>query len=257
MSQYRFTQDQNLEDFASGRVFYARAGQPAFPARLASEILQRALHYWRAGGGAGPCRLYDPVCGGAYWLTVLGFLHRGEIAAIYASDVDGEALELAARNLALLTPAGLERRIAEIEQLLAQFGKPSHAGALASVLRLRQGQAAPPGQQPLVTRLFQADAADPAQIQQGLGGQPVDIVLADVPYGWHSSWQKREVESEKQDQPEMRRMLEALQVVLTPGALVAVAADKSQKIRHENYRRIEKFQVGRRQIELLRVKTNG
>jgi hypothetical protein len=253
MSQYRFTQAQNFEAFASGRVFYARPGQPAFPARLASEVFQRALWHWRAAGGLGPCRLYDPVCGGAYWLAVLGFLHREEIAAIYASDVDGEALALAARNLALLTPAGLERRIAEIEQMLAQFGKPSHAGALESALQLRQGRAARLGQQALVPRIFQADAADPAQIRQGLGGQPVDIVLADVPYGWHSNWQSG---GDSGKSSPLWQMLAALRTALPAQTLLAIAADKGQKIYHEDYLRLEKFQLGRRRIELLRVKTD-
>ena len=68
--QYRYAQKRNFEDFASGRVFYNRPGKPAFPVRLASEIFQRAFKHWQAEGGQGGCKIYDPVCGGGYWLVV-------------------------------------------------------------------------------------------------------------------------------------------------------------------------------------------
>jgi hypothetical protein len=55
------------------------------------------------------------------------------------------------------------------------------------------------------------------------------------------------------DQPAVEQMLKALRPILKPESVVAVAADKGQKIQHENYIRLEKFQVGRRRIELLRI----
>ena len=61
--QYLYAQNRNFEDYASGRVTYARAGQPAFPVRLASEIFQRAYKHWQVAGGQAGCTVYDPVCG--------------------------------------------------------------------------------------------------------------------------------------------------------------------------------------------------
>jgi hypothetical protein len=46
-------------------------------------------------------------------------------------------------------------------------------------------------------------------------------------------------------------LLAALQSVLTDGSIVAIAADKSQKVAHKDYRRVERFQVGKRQVALL------
>jgi hypothetical protein len=256
MMQYRFAKRRSFEDFSGGRFFYARPGQPAFPVRLASEIFLRALAHRRAADGCSSCTLYDPVCGGAYWLAVLAYLHWDQIDTIYASDSDAEVLSLAERNLSLLTPAGLNQRIAEIESLLVEFGKQSHADALQSALRLRQHLGMQITRKPIATHVFQANAVDAESILQGLGEQRVDIVLADVPYGWKSEWQIRNAEWQMKgegDQPAVEQMLKALRPILKPESVVAVAADKGQKIQHENYIRLEKFQVGRRRIELLRI----
>jgi hypothetical protein len=34
---------------------------------------------------------------------------------------------------------------------------------------------------------------------------------------------------------------------------VAIASDKLQKVAHEKYKRLEKFQVGKRQVVILRL----
>ena len=46
-------------------------------------------------------------------------------------------------------------------------------------------------------------------------------------------------------------MLDALRCVLTSNSVVAIASDKSQKIAHEHYRRVERFGVGKRHVTLL------
>jgi len=248
--QYRYAQNRNFEDYASGRVFYTQAGQPAFPVRLASEIFQRALEHWRATGGRGLCTIYDPVCGGAYWLVTLAYLHWDAIAAIHASDLDVRVLPLAERNLSLLTPAGLDRRMAEIEALLSAYNKESHAGALASARKFRQRLDHNLDSHTIETTIFQADTTDAQWMGRGLGEMQVDLVLADVPYGWHSQWQKGNGESGTDHTP-VWQMLEALHFIAKPGAVVAVAADKSQKTKHERYRRLERFQIGRRRVFIL------
>jgi tRNA G10 N-methylase Trm11 len=244
---YHYTTNQNFEDYASGRVFYALPGQPAFPVRLASEIFQRALAQWRAAGGEGRIHIYDPVCGGAYWLTVLAYLHWEAIASFSASDVDEVVISLAERNLALLTPKGLDKRIAEIEAMLADFGKDSHAAALGSARLLRQQLQIFKESHSIPTQVFQADATSLEQTQRGLGPQPVDLILADVPYGWHTIW----TADGERDKPPVTQILEALHPLLKRGAVVAIAADKGQKIHHQNYQRLERFQIGKRRIFIL------
>src|SRR4030095_5584329 len=88
-------------------------------------------------GSAGPYTVYDPCCGSAYLLTTLAYLHWPAIQLVVGSDVDAEVIPLAMRNLSLLTLTGVESRIAQLAELSRQFGKPSHAQALASAERLR------------------------------------------------------------------------------------------------------------------------
>src|SRR5690242_15899496 len=116
---YRFAQErQNYAALAAGTVLYSSAGHPSFPIRLADEIFQRCLAA-QQHEREDDCRvLYDPCCGSAYLLTTLGFLHRDRLKQIIGSDIDGQVLNLAERNLSLLTDAGLQARIAQIRAML-------------------------------------------------------------------------------------------------------------------------------------------
>lgn len=258
--QYRYAQDRNFEDYASGRVFYARAGQPAFPVRLASEIFQRAYKHWQAGDGQGGCTVYDPVCGGGYWLVALAYLHWEAIAAIYASDFDGQVLQLAERNLSLITIGGLNQRISEIEAMIAKFQKESHRSALASARKFYRQLEVNLKSHAIEGLVFQADATDAQNMGCGLAERRVDLVLADVPYGWHSQWQMGNGDRELQfsvredSQTPIDAMLNSMQWILDPGAVLAISYDKSQKIQHEKYLRLERFQVGKRRILILQSK---
>ena len=248
---YQFVpQDQDYSDYAGGRVLYSLPGLPAFPVRLASEIFLRAYARIQAARPAESEKrltLYDPTCGGAYHLTTLGLLHGQAIGAILASDVDANALALAQRNLGLLSLDGLERRQQELRRLFDRFGKESHAQALSSaaVLRDKIESAAP-----IRTRVFQADALKPDAVQNGLAGETAHLVISDIPYGQLSGW--RLPENPMPDDPSpVWRLLEALLPALAENAIVAIAADKSQKIAHAGFRRVERFQIGKRQVSLL------
>lgn len=241
---YQFaTESQDFSDYASGRVIYSLPGLPAFPVRLASEMFQRAA-------AALPPRrlaLYDPCCGGAYHLAALGFLHGARIASILASDVDEQAVALAQRNLDLLTSSGLAQREGEIRRMLAEYGKESHAQALQSLSVLQKQQASSGS---ISSRVFQANALDPLELQRGAAGEPIDLVISDIPYGRMTGWLIPETTPDPIHSPAWRFM-ESLRAVLRPGALVAIAADKGQKIAHERYRRTDRFQVGKRQVVIL------
>src|SRR4026208_241808 len=120
----------DYSDLASGRVFYSSPGYPAFPVRLASEIFQHCIaHRATIYKNATRCTLYDPCCGAAYHLSVLGYLHRKHIREIIGSDIDEKAVALAKRNLGLLSVAGLDQRIDEITTMLEQYHKDSHKDA--------------------------------------------------------------------------------------------------------------------------------
>src|SRR5437762_331229 len=117
---------ENYEEFAGGRVLYGGPGSSAFPVRLASEVFQSCESRLARHGALPPYTLYDPCCGEGYLLTVIGFLHGAHLTRIIASDIDPEAVERARRNLSLLTAAGLDRRLQEIQRLIDAYDKPSH-----------------------------------------------------------------------------------------------------------------------------------
>jgi tRNA G10 N-methylase Trm11 len=247
---YRYVLDrQDYTDYSGGRVFSTRPGFPAFPVRLASEVFQRCLALREKAGRSGACLLYDPCCGGATHLAALALLHREALAGIAASDIDPAALRLARQNLSLLTLEGLDLRIRQIEGYLAEFGKLSHAAALESARRLRGRLESLAGLPPLEVHLFLADATRPEELRAGLGSRRADILLADVPYGRLSAW--RGGAPEEARLPPAGQMLETLQGVLAPGAVLAVAADKDQPIAHPAYRQVGKMPHGRRQVVFL------
>jgi hypothetical protein len=250
---YRFaTERQDYTDYAGGRVFYALPGQPAFPVRLGSEIFQRCLSLivQERGVPSGRVVLFDPCCGGATHLAALAYLHWDSIGEIVASDIDLEALDLARRNLSLLSLEGLDRRMAEIERLVGEYGKNSHASALESAGRLRKSLESLASRRPLPVHLFQADAASPQALLAGLGDRPVDVALADIPYGRLSTWQDVGAAHETSLGP-AGRMLAALRSVLSPQAVVAVASDKGQKVAHPAYCQVGKMRQGKRQVVFL------
>jgi 23S rRNA (guanine2535-N1)-methyltransferase len=243
--EYKFaTEREDHADLASGNVFYSLPGHPAFPVRLASEIYQRCLA-WR-GADNTPCTLYDPCCGAAYHLSVIAYLHWDSVCRVICSDIDEKAVQMAERNLGLLTPAGLERRGREIAAMVRLYNKASHKGAQESLNRMQEQVNALTAVRPMQVRAFRANAMEAASLREGLQDANIDIVFTDIPYGQHSTWQAT------QGSNPAGAVLEALHACLSPKSIVAVASDKSQKIAAEQYMRLEKFQLGKRQVVILR-----
>jgi len=247
--QYRYeTENQDYSDLASGRVFYSIPGHPAFPVRLASEIFQRCLAHREAiYQNSMPCTLYDPCCGTAYHLSVLGFLHVKQIREIIGSDINKKAVDLARRNLGLLRIPGLEQRIAEITDMIERYGKDSHKDALKSANFLRDKIATQ--EHRIATRVFQASAIDRETIFKNIRAKSMDIVFTDVPYGEHSQWETSDFD--KLANP-IGSMLDALVHVLSASSIVAIVSDKRQKVSHESYQRVEQFQLGKRRVVILK-----
>ena len=249
--QYQYVPERvDYSDLTSGRVFHSLPGHPAFPVRLASEIFQRCMAIREATYNVStPCVLYDPCCGAAYGLSVLGYLHGEKIQALIGSDVDEKAVALAAQNLGLLTISGLNDRMHEISEFLIRYGKESHKEALASSRILQKRIMSLNEDHHIVTKVFQANVLDGKAILENIEDGSVDIIFTDIPYGQHSQWQET---GSIETRTPIWSMLNTLTTVLSPSSIVAIVSDKEQKIAHENYQRIKQFQIGKRRIHILK-----
>lgn len=226
----------SFEDLACGRVLYHRSGYPNFPVRLAGEVFLNCLEI--IGKTEEPVVLYDPCCGGAYMMTVLGFLFGNRIGSIYASDISESAVALAGDNLRLLTPGGLECRKAQLKELYDAHGRESHLEAIASAERLseRVKQQA----REVKCTVFSADAMDALSLKHA--PFQADVVFTDVPYGNLVSWSENTPFA-------IDRLLDTVVPVLKERSVVAVASDKSQKISNPQFKRVRKLLIGKRKVE--------
>ena len=234
--QYSFAAKINYEDFSSGRVILNKIGFTNYPVRLACEIFSRCLS---AVGKSENLAVYDPCCGCGYLLTVLGFLFNEKIGSLCGSDISEDAVDLTMKNLNLLTTSGLRNRKMQLKALHDSHGKNSHLLAIQSADRLESFL-----KNKIRLNAFTRDILDPKQ--SVCRDFLADIIITDVPYGNLTSWSNS-------DGFAIDKMLKNLLPNLNPRSVVAVSGDKSQKIGSPRYRRIGKFLVGKRKIELLKI----
>jgi 23S rRNA (guanine2535-N1)-methyltransferase len=238
--QYQFTSNVNYEDYSSGRVLYGATGATNFPVRLVSEIFQRSKYYLENQGRAGPYTIYDPFCGAGYSLTVLGFMHGEDIKHILASDVNDDILNVAEKNLSLLTEEGLDRRIQELKNLESNYGKESHREALVSAERLRS-KLRPQG---IASDFFRANILTDKLSSMKL--DEVDLVIADLPYGKLSQWS-----GGAHGLSFAQQFLNSLHGQVRNECLISISFNKKQEVNFEGYRKIKSFKLGTRKILIL------
>ena len=230
--EYKYGKNDNYEDFSSGRVLYHVRGMTNFPVRLAQEIYGRCLEY--SSKKKDIC-LYDCCCGGGYLLTVLGFLNQDTIGKIIGSDIDIELLSVAKKNLSLLSEAGINKRIAEIEQMIASFQKQSHIEAKKSAVRLKNLI-----KTNIQFEVFYADALKEINLKE----KP-DIIITDVPYGNLVDWKSDE-------QNVISKLLDNLYEICSSDTVIGLCMNKKTKIRNKKYIRLERQQIGKRKFEILK-----
>jgi len=230
----------SYEDFASGRVLHNAQGTTAFPVRLASEIIQRCLRILEDKGSKGPYSLYDPCCGGAYLLTVIGLLHNEMIHEIFASDINENILGIAEKNLSLLSAKGLNRRKQQIKADAQLYNKQSHLSALESAERLSHRIIGSNVEKAIA---FQSDITNSNDRHKRL--HRINIVMTDLPYGDIVTWRS------KSSVP-LTDFFENVHRLLDPSySVLAVIGDKSQKLKHEKFKRVEQVKIGKRQVALF------
>jgi hypothetical protein len=234
---YKHFENSNFEDFSSGRVIYNNVNFPNFSVRIAGEIFSRCLEHTQKKKDI--C-LYDPCCGSAYMLTVLGYLFNEIIQKIYCSDISIEAIELSKKNLSLLSFHGINRRKNEINELIKKFNKESHKSALCSLAKIENLL-----KKEISSNIFMTNIlSKPDFIDKKFCA---DIVITDVPYGNLVSWSNNSGE-------ELNVLLDGILPIIELNSIIAISYNKKQKINNQKYRIIEKHQIGHRRIDILKLK---
>ena len=231
--EYKYSRNENYEDFASGRVLYHVGGEPTFPVRLSLEIYERCLQY---SIKKKDISLYDCCCGGGYMLTILGLLKSNSISALYGSDINSESLKLAEDNLGLLTTPGMCRRRDELEALYQKYKKVSHAQALHSLDRMEQRLT-----KEINTSVFKQNVFEISDL-------PFipDFIITDVPYGNMVEWDE--------GSGDINQMMNALSSVCGSETIICICMDKKQKIQTDIFQRLERQQIGKRKFEIYKKK---
>lgn len=235
---YKYCEDRNFEDLASGKVIVHRAGYPNFPVRLAQEIFSRCLHHLDNPDSV--C-IYDPCCGGGYLLTVLGFLNFERIKTIIASDISDDAIQLTNENLTLLDKNGLKKRIWQINDLLSLHNKNSHIEALNSATNLLEILVNSTHE--IERKVFKIDILSKFPLDNS--NFKADIIFTDVPYGNLVEWQNGNKDN--------INLLDQLLPVTKEKTVVAICSDKSQKFQSDNFQRMEKQVVGKRLFQIFKL----
>jgi len=238
---YRYaTERTDHSALASGQVLRSAPGFPGFPVRLASELLQRALAH-TTDQGQTPVRLWDPCGGSGYLATVLGLLHRDRLCHVRVSDVDEEAVALAARNLELLTADGLAEREEELRRSARDFGRVEYVERAEAARELAAGLASQGGDLPHETCTADVFAlTDPVE---------ADVVVTDVPYGEMTTWG-----GQAPDTGHVGAMLSSLGGILPRHAVVVVTAKTRRVSLPEGVRALERVKVGTRSGALVRAR---
>ena len=237
--KYKFeTIKKDYSDFSSGRVLYNAANTTAFPVRLASEVIQRAFHILDKDGASGPYKIYDPSCGGGFLLTTIGFLYHNLISELIATDYDVEVLEIAKKNLSLLSEEGLDRRMKEIKGYIEVFRKDSHIQALKSVNQLKTLI----GEANINIHCAQRDITD----MSAFPIKEVNIIITDIPYGINVEW------NSGSNNPIQNLFENSYKALDKNHSLMVVIADKKSKLEHKLFKRVEYFKLGKRQVAFFK-----
>jgi len=231
---YKYAAKLNYEYLAAGGVLKSYQGNTNFPVRLGHEIFNRCLEHCE---GKEQISFYDPMCGSGYLLTTIAVLNFEKIQSIYASDIDLKVLEVAKKNLRLLTKEGISERQEEIKAMIELYDRASHKTNLAYIKNFEETVA-----KDIPFDVFQRDLfSDPLDSKI-----TPDIVMMDLPYDKVVSYKGAFSENNLKNQ---------IAALIQNKTVVAVIKNKIQKLKIElQSNRLEKFNIGKRIVEIYGTK---
>jgi hypothetical protein len=245
--QYKFEKEKNNYEFlASGNVLKSVPGNPAFPVRLASEIFQRGLSFIKKP--IENLTIYDPCCGSAYLLTVLGILHRGKIETIIGSDIDEDVIEIAEKNISLISENGIQNRINELIIKRDNYKKKSHTNALVSANKIKE--IISDGNHKFNYDVFRVNALIRSLKVPVFNNIRIDIIISDLPYSNQTSWIG--INEDVLESPE-HLLLENLISIASRDTVIIICTKKIVVVQHPKFIILKKEKIGKRKITFLKL----
>jgi 23S rRNA (guanine2535-N1)-methyltransferase len=229
---YRFAEKNSFQYLAAGSVIKSYKGNTNFPVRLGHEIFNRCLQYI---DNKEKVTVYDPMCGSGYLLTTVGLLNFNKISKIYGSDINDEVINVARKNLRLLTKEGIKEREFEIQYLLDNYNRESFKIGLQQFKAFNDIV-----NKDLDFELFKRDLFEES-IKFDI---KTDIIIMDLPYNnlvqYQGDYSKNKLE-------------EQIVSLTRKNTIVAIIRNKEQKLSiNSDLQRLEKIKIGKRVIEIYK-----
>jgi len=229
---YRFAEKNSFQYLAAGSVIKSYKGNTNFPVRLGHEIFNRCLQYI---DNKEKVTIYDPMCGSGYLLTTVGLLNFNKISKIYGSDINDEVINVARKNLRLLTIEGIKKRENEIQHLLDNYDRESYEIGLQQITIFKNIV-----NKDLDFELFKRDLFEES-VKSDI---KADIIIMDLPYNnlvnYQGNYSKNKLE-------------EQIVRLTQKNTIIAVIKNKAQKLTvNSTLQRLEKIKTGKRVIEIYK-----
>lgn len=230
---------KDYSDFSSDKVLVNAPQTPAFPVRIASEIMSRCLSYLKSKSNIS---IYDPCCGAAHLLTVLGFLYSTNLNKVYGTDIDDKAIQYAHQNLNFLTSDGLMQKTRELKTRYNNLSNTFNEKSIQSSERLAAMiRGSEKTQNNICCKRWDITSSTPPSFQR------VNVVITDLPYGNMTYW-----EGNKSDNPINKMLSNIYEILDLENSIIAIISDKQQKIKHEKFFQIKRLKHGKRQFTFLK-----
>ncbi len=234
--EYLYTEKQDFSFLASGNIIKHFSGMPCFPVRLNIELFERAYRLINKD----KINIYDPCCGSAFSLTVLGMMCQPKINCLYGSDINENCIEAARCNMSLIKKEGLLKSTNKF--LSEKSATPQRRIELEkSIEKLMPYLVNPEIRFDIFSHDILVNSPDI--------NEKIDYVFADIPYGTMTDWESDEFLSDKP----VDSLLHNIVPILNNNSIVTICGTKDIKIKSDIFRRVCKIKAGKRLIYMLQL----
>lgn len=145
----------------------------------------------------------------------------------------------------LLTKEGIDERIREIQKMIGDFEKKSHSDALKSALNLRS--ILEKRDKSIEVKCFVSDVTKNKNSIDNVND--VNIIITDLPYGDIVNWNCMQDKKEA-----VESLLDNVLQIISKESVIAIISKSKTKIKHKDFKQVERFVIGKRQITILQPK---